>query len=123
MSKVYFTHTTKLDAVKYGLVPAATIAMKREGNKFYYGVCICSKQDNFSKKLGREIATQRMEKHFGVLGVPEVLTSSSLTENQQNIEQLYQLAGSVVVKSKRWKKKITNFNLEQKSLESQKNDK
>lgn len=108
MSKVYFNHTTKLRVVKEGYVPAATIALKRVGDKFHYGVAICSKYDNFSKKLGREVAINRMEQGFGVLEVPKPLIE--LSENEACLSQLYNIAASVVLKNKKWKKKITKFN-------------
>jgi hypothetical protein len=112
MSKVFFTHTTKLDIVKAGVVPAATIAIKRVGNKFHYGVAICSKFDNFSKKYGREVAENRLNQEFGILDIPAPL--ANLSEREATLAQLYNLAASVVVKSKKWKKRVTKFNLAQK---------
>lgn len=111
MSQTFFTHTTKLDVVKDGLVPAATIALKKVGNKFHYGVAICSKYDNFSKKFGRETAEGRLNQEFGVLDIPAPLRD--LPEREACLIQLYNLAASVVVKSKKWKKRVTKFNLAQ----------
>jgi len=112
MSKVFFTHTTKLDIVKDGLVPAATIAIKKVGNKFHYGVAICSKYDNFSKRYGREVAENRLNQGFGVLDIPSPL--KDVEDRPATLAQLYNLAASVVVKNKKWKKRITKFNLAQK---------
>lgn len=112
MSKVYFNHTTKLDVVKFGLVPAATIALTKVDDKFYYGVSICSKYDNFSKKFGREVAQNRLEQGFGVLEVPDIV--KELPEKQQCLAMLYNLSATIVLKNRKWKKKITKFNLGQK---------
>lgn len=112
MSKTYFSHTTKLEVTKLGIVPAATIALKKVGNEFHYGISICSIYDNFSKKSGREISENRLNQGFGVLPVPAVL--EGLTEKQACLAQLYNLVESVVCKNRKWKKRITKFNLGQK---------
>lgn len=118
MSKVYYNHTSKLEAVKAGFAPAATIALQKVGNNFIYGISICSAYDNFSKKYGREIATARMEKGFKITPIPESLLKEveSLGAEEEKamcLAFLYQLAYSVTTKSRRWKKKITRFNKEQ----------
>lgn len=107
MSKVFFVHTTKLDIVKWGVVPAATIALSKEGDKFKVGVTICSKYDNFSKKYGREIAQKRLDQGFMTMDVPKPL--EGLNEKEACLTQIYQIASSVVSRSKKWKKKITRF--------------
>lgn len=112
MSKVYYSHTTKLEVTKLGLVPACTIALTKRGEKFIYGVSICSKYDNFSKKYGREVAENRMEQEFGTLDVPKIL--NGLSEKEACLQQLYNLVTSVVTKNKKWKKKITKFNMQNK---------
>lgn len=112
MSKVYFNHTTKLEVVKLGLVPAATIALTKVGDKFYYGVAICSRYDNFSKKFGREVAENRLKQGFGELEIPAPL--KDLSEKEQCLNMLYNLAATVVVKNRKWKKKVTKFNMAQK---------
>jgi hypothetical protein len=85
----------------------------RVGDKFNYGVSICSKYDNFSKKSGREIAENRLQQGFGVMDVPKPIIN--MPERESSLEQLYNLVASVVVKNKKWKKRITKFNLEQKN--------
>lgn len=119
MSKVYYSHTTKLEAVKLGLAPAATIALQKVGNNFIYGVSVCSAYDNFSKTHGREIATARMEKGFKITPIPKdllkVVDEPGLGEKAMCLAFLYQLAYSVTTRSRKWKKKITRFNLEQKT--------
>ena len=112
MSKVYFNHTTKLEVVKLGLVPAATIALTKVGDKFHYGVAICSRFDNFSKKDGREVAENRLKQGFGELEIPAPL--KDLSEKEQCLNMLYNLAATVVVKNRKWKKKVTKFNMAQK---------
>jgi hypothetical protein len=112
MSKVYYYHTTKLKPVKRKQVPASTIALKKVGDKFYYGISICSRQDNFSKKFGRETAELRMNSGFGILDVPKAF--SDLSDHEACIAQLCNLAASTVLKNRKWKKKITKFNQEQR---------
>lgn len=114
MSQVSFFHTSKFGAVKQKLAPAATIALKRDGNDFVYGVTICSKYDNFSKKEGRERALARAEQEFRRTRIPESLLShegKELTANQVDRIFLVQLGQSVTKQHKKWKKKITKFNL------------
>lgn len=111
MSKTFFTHTTKLEVVKNKLVPASTIAIKKVGERFHYGVAICSKYDNFSKKYGREVAEKRLNEGFGALDVPAPL--KNVNEKEAILAQLYNLAASVVVKNKKWKRRITKFNQNQ----------
>ena len=115
MSQVYFNHTSKLEVVKQGLVPPTTIALKKEGLNFIYGIAICSKYDNFSKKHGREIAANRMENRFRTTEIPKEMLKSDLTEKQMCLIFLYQLAFSVTLKNKSWKKKITRFNINLKT--------
>jgi hypothetical protein len=98
--------------VKLGLVPAATIALTKVGDKFHYGVVICSRYDNFSKKFGREVAENRLKQGFGVLDIPAPI--QGLSEKEQCLNMLYNLAASVVVKNKKWKKRVTKFNIAQK---------
>ena len=112
MSKVYFNHTTKLHWVKMGLIPAVTIALTKVDDKFHYGIAICSKYDNFSKKHGREIAENRLKQGFGEVEVPKTLLG--LSEKEQCLTMLYSLATSVVVKNKKWKKRVTKFNIAQR---------
>ncbi len=108
MSKVYYNHTTRLEVTKRGIVPACTIALTKRGNKFIYGVSICSKYDNFSKKFGREVAEGRLQQEFGTMDVPKVL--QDLTEKEACLQQLYNLTTSVVLKNKKWKRKVSSFN-------------
>lgn len=111
MSKTFFMHTTKTPPVKEKFVPAASIALKRVGDKFHYGVAICSKYDNFSKKYGREIAESRMNQGFAVMDVPKPLLN--LDEKVSCLAQIYNISASLVVKNKKWKKRVAKFNIEQ----------
>lgn len=116
MSQVYFNHTTKQDLVKMGLVPAATIALKREGNNFIFGIAMCSKYDNYSKKTGREVAENRLNQGFRTTPIPEGLLKleTEIGEKNMCLAFLYQLSASVTAKSRKWKRKITKFNFENK---------
>lgn len=113
MSKVYYFHTSILEVTKFGIVPGCTIAIKKDGNEFKYGVSICSKRDNFSRKLGREVAENRLNQGFGsIIKVPA--NFDSLTEQEQCLAQLHNLVVSVVKKNRKWKRRITKFNQDQK---------
>ena len=116
MSKVYFIHTTRLRIVKAGLVPASTVAIAKVNGEFHYGIAICSKYDNFSKKYGRETAQNRLENNFGIVKIPP--NFARLTEKQQCLEMLYNLAASVTSRNKKWKKKVTKYNMAQKLPEA-----
>jgi hypothetical protein len=118
MSQVYFNHTTKQIPVKMGIVPAATIALKREGNDFVYGVTICSQYDSFSKKAGREIAEARLNQGFRKTAIPAELLEleSQIGEKKMALSFLYQLSASVSTNHRKWKKKITKFNFANRGL-------
>lgn len=115
MSKVYYNHTTKLRIVKKGYVPAATIALKMEDGKFKYGVAICSKYDNYSRKYGREIAENRLNQGFGEMEIPAPL--KDLPEQEACLAQLYNIVQSVVLKNRKWKRRVTKFNLQAKVVD------
>jgi hypothetical protein len=106
--KIYFYHTSKTVAVKYKIAPASTICLQKVGDKFIYGVSICSKDDNFNKKVGREISKMRMNKCFGSIDVPKVI--KDLPDHKACIQQLSSLAFSLLTKQKRWRKRVTKFN-------------
>jgi hypothetical protein len=112
MSEVFIFHTTKLRAVKLKLAPAATIALKRDGNDFVYGVTLCSKSNNFSKKSGREIAIGRMNQEFRRTPIPQDFLDHEKEIGPKVMCRIFtvQLGQSITRKSKVWKKKITKFN-------------
>jgi len=114
-SKVFYYHTTKLEVTKAGIVPACTIAIRKDADGFRYGVSICSKRDNFSRKLGREVAENRLNQGFGLIESDKVPAKfDSFTETEQCLAQLYNLVISVVKKNRKWKRRVTKFNQEQK---------
>jgi hypothetical protein len=117
MSQVYFNHTTKLPSSKLGLSPAATVALRREGDNFVYGVAICSQYDNYSKKYGREIALNRLEQRFRVTPIPAELLKleAEVGEKRMCLAFLYQISGSIAAKGRSWKRKVTKFNLDSKT--------
>lgn len=108
MSRTYYNHTSKFEIVKEKIVPASTIALQRVGDTFHYGIAICSKFDNFSKKAGREIAENRLNQGFGTLPVPETLLA--VPERESCLYMLYNLTKSIIIKNKKWKRDLTRFN-------------
>lgn len=108
MSKVYYNHTSKLEATKSHKAPACTIALQRTGDLFYYGIAICSRKDNFSKSVGREIANSRLQSSFGTMPVPPKLMD--MPESQACRLQLFHITESVVRNNNRWRRKLNKFN-------------
>lgn len=108
-SKVYYCHTNTDFQVKTGERPPATIALRldSETGKFEVGVSICSKQDNFSRKKGREIAEVRLQGGFKEIDFPEVFTE--LPVQMACIKMLMSLKSSVVNHTNKWKKQIKSF--------------
>src|ERR1043165_5184986 len=53
----------------------ASIAMQKVGDKVYVGVVVCSEGDNFSRKLGRQKAEERMRTGNEGFTVPESLSN------------------------------------------------
>lgn len=108
MSKVYYFHTTKLEPVQVGIWPRATIALKKEGDQIKYGVSICSEDDQFTKKTGREISEHRLNNGFGVMPVPTHLKDEDDHDICMTI--LVELSATVVARARKWKRKVTKFN-------------
>jgi hypothetical protein len=110
MSRSYVYHTSKLRSVKEGFIPASTIALKREGNTIIFGISMCSKDDNFSRKFGKEAAEQRMNENFGVFKLKGVREDAN--EHELCMFHLYNLVQSVVLNRRKWRKRIAKFNAE-----------
>lgn len=108
MSKSYIYHTSKLRAVKEGFIPPSTIVLKKEGNSIIFGISMCSKDDNFSRKFGKEAAEQRMNENFGVFELKGV--KEDVDEHELCMSHLYNLVQSVTLHGRRWRKKIAKFN-------------
>lgn len=114
-TKVFYYHTTKLSITKRGLIPPCTIAVQKDGDKIIYGLSVCSKYDNFSRKSGREIAELRMNGGFGYISVEKVLLQKKaplkdITDEQLVLTVLWSLVKSIVTKHRKWKSKLSKFN-------------
>jgi hypothetical protein len=121
-TKVFYYHTTKLSITKKGLVPPCTIAVQKDGDKIIYGLSVCSKYDNFSRKSGREIALLRMISGFGCISVEKVLLQKKaplkdITDEQLVLTVLWSLVKSIVTKHRKWKSKLSKFNKTRSSAE------
>jgi len=108
-TKVFYYHTTKLSITKRGLVPPCTIAVQKDGDKIVYGISICSKHDNFSRKIGREVAELRMNCGFGYIDVAKI-KSQGESDEQLVLKVLWPLVKSVVTRHRKWKSKLSKFN-------------
>lgn len=113
-TKVYYYHTSKLLATKHKVVPPCTIAVQKDGDLIKYGIAICSKHDNFSRKTGREISEARLNLNFGHIEVAKIMTKNGqledVTDEQLLFKVLWSLVSSIVKKNKKWKSKLTKFN-------------
>lgn len=108
-TKVFYYHTTKLSITKRGLVPPCTIAVQKDGDKIIYGISICSKHDNFSRKVGREVAMLRMISGFGYIDATKIKNEGE-TDEQLVLKVLWPLVKSVVTRHRKWKSKLSKFN-------------
>lgn len=64
-----------LGGVKHNVPTDYTLAVKINGNNFYYQFAVCSPKDQFSRKIGRELALQRLEDMPIILNIDDLLTS------------------------------------------------
>lgn len=129
MSKVYYAHTGahvlshKLviddkgeSNVYVKLQQRATIALKFESGVFMYGVSICSKDDNFSRKEGCIKALERLDLGFGTLpaNAANVIAvdhqKRGNTQDQLAIGVLKNLVTSIEKDMPKYKKRIIEFN-------------
>jgi len=90
-NKVYFGFTEHKDRVpeyvkrtdmwsrkdrREGTTARATVAMQKHGSVVRLGVVVCSEEDNFSRKVGREKAEARMNStEAEMFQVPDSLSS------------------------------------------------
>lgn len=85
MSKITIRHYRNQGALRHFLsllgvtahnVPVNyTIATKVDGDNLYYQFAVCSPKDQFSRKIGRELALQRLEDMPIILNTDDLLTS------------------------------------------------
>lgn len=61
--------------VKHNVPTDYTIATKVDGNNLYYQFAVCSLKDQFLRKIGRELALQRLEDTPIILNTDDLLTS------------------------------------------------
>lgn len=110
MSKSYVYHTSKLGIVKEGFVPASTVVLRKEGNNIVFGISMCSKDDNFSRKFGKESAEKRMNEGFGSFEIKGKEVNA--TDHEICMFHLYNIVESVTLHGRRWRSKIARFNAE-----------
>ena len=120
-SRVFFSHTTKMEAVKKGELNPATIAvaMDEDGINIRYGIAICNLSgklvnnkkvgfDNFDKEEGRKLALQRLEAGFGKFPITDYITGSSPKETA--LKALFELTASATTKARKWRRVLNKFN-------------
>jgi hypothetical protein len=110
MPESYIFHTSRLTPVKEGRIPASTVALKKQGNHIIFGISMCSKDDNFSRKFGREAAERRMNEGFASFEIKNV--SPDATDHEICMFHLYNIVQSVTLNNRRWRKKIARHNAE-----------
>lgn len=68
--KVYYAYTPYIELLHSNAFgwprERATVALKKIGNEMHYGISVCSAKDQFVRKVGREMAEQRLEEGFGM---------------------------------------------------------
>lgn len=123
MAKVFYAYTPHpTEELKaYGLGERATVAARLVDGKFEYGVAICRADDNFSRVEGKEWALKRLEEGFGstVYNDHYQLIAKYYAEQEEykndgteraTIQFVNDLAKSVFLKMKKYKRKLANFN-------------
>lgn len=65
---IYYRHFRLRDQ-RNKLLPHGgfTFAAKRVGNDYHLGFAICSKKDQYSKAVGRDLATKHLQDHYKVV--------------------------------------------------------
>ncbi len=73
----------------------ATIAYQVDGDSVRIGASYCSVKDNFSRKVGREIATERLiaSPYEQVIVGAGSMTPREITQLVKNMTALYKLVG------------------------------
>ena len=108
MNKIYFQHTSKFLTTKAKFSLPSTIALKKVGNVFLYGVSICGEGDNFSKKIGRELAEKRLLESFGRIEVPK--RWETMSEEKQCLRMLRNISISLI-DSRKYKERLFVHNI------------
>ena len=124
MARVFYAYTPHPDAElrELGFGERATVAVRLNEGKFEYGVAVCRADDNFSKSIGRQIALARLESGFGSTvynehykTIAEFYAEESEGDNDGTERAIIQfvndLAKSVFIKMKKYKRKLENFEI------------
>lgn len=89
----------------------ATIALKKEGDKYKYGIAICSVDDNFNKHFGKMLAEKRLQRGFGEIPVAKLaeFTKDKNSEETKALRVLSQLKNTVQQKLPKYKRKLEEW--------------
>ena len=120
MSKVYYNHTIASLPVLMGVANPGSIALKRVGDTYFYGVSVCHEEDNFSREEGRKIAELRMEAGFGSFKVSKrnesLLVPDDAEKDPLTLQRLYNISESLQLNSRKWEQRIADFNAKHPEL-------
>ena len=125
-SRVFYAYTPHPDEElkSYGIFERATVAVRlnltSEGPMFEYGVSICSKEDNFNKQVGRDLALISLEAGYGKTPFAKHYQDIADYYHEQNSENdgteratirfVNDLSNSVFLKLDKHRRKVGEFN-------------
>lgn len=66
-NQIYYFHTKPTN--KGHQEDRGTLACRIDNDHIVYGISVCTKEDNFSKAKGREIAEKRMKQGYGQMPI------------------------------------------------------
>lgn len=106
-SKVFYLHTDPIEP-GYNIGYRATVACAHIRGAVWYGIAICSSEDNFDRSKGRELALERLEQGFGMI-LDNGHFAKYETEDDLLFDTAARLASSVSNKWEKYKRKLEAF--------------
>lgn len=97
----------------------ASIAAKVHEGTIVYGFAICSRDDNFSRKVGREKAIQRMEEAYGVVDIHNGYFDQFKTDEDRLLVFTTTLGHSIRKNFNKYKRKLESYKKTQASKQRQ----
>lgn len=109
-SKVFYLHTQPEYRIGSRCIGhRASIACAVEGDTIKFGYSICSRGDNFSRSVGRQLATERMEKGFGRIPFKNDWFEHFPTQEAALLEFATTLSRSIRKNFEKYKRKVATY--------------
>lgn len=105
----FYLHTEPLEPAVPSWGPRATVAVSMVGDSIFWGIAICSDNDNFERAKGRELAAQRMQNGFGRIQARGAYFEKFETVSQCLCDQASGIAAKVMDNFNKWKHRINEF--------------